>query len=667
MMSDAVLEAISGSALIDDATNAIIDKAIERAKGGLPSALFEEVALAAFRKLREVDENYYLRLDADWRVEKVIPHAVILRLFKITAPLPVGGGGAPSKADLLVALVNGKAELFRDDDDEFYATCPCDNPSGEGTHNETYLLRGVDFRRWASREFFNIYESSPGDSAFKDALETLEGFAAEGECRPVYLRYAMHENEVYVALHDDLARVVKITAKGWKVIAAADSPVRFRKSRNARALPYPVKSGELGTLWEHINPVDDETRVLVEAWLLEAMRGDFPFPVLEVSGEQGSAKSTFQKRICALIDPAKVMLRREPKEIADYFVSARHNHVLCYDNMSNLTAGEQDALCTMSTGGGFATRRLHTTSEEEMWDAKRPVIIGGISELATQADLADRVIAVELPIIKTYKQEQGLEDAWARDYPAILGGLYARMSQTLAKLSSTVVPNPPRLADFAHLGQSMLAGIGDARNFIEVFTRNRNRVVNRAIESSPVAQAIVSLMDKVPSYYDTTAALLTELTNNHRPIFYDKQGWPRSPKGLGGTLRRLAPALRVRGIFVEHEKSREGWKVKISQAQSVPVPESASEPDKRGLSDWLTALYDSDLKIVVLYSGTLLRADSQDKSLVKLFEEKIDNEWSRIRALIQADIKRAKAYGEAVRQEYDCPSLLKLLEAVDGV
>jgi hypothetical protein len=47
-----------------------------------------------------------------------------------------------------------------------------------------------------------------------------------------------------------------------------------------------------------------------------------------------------------------------------------------------------DALCRLATGGGFATRKLHSDANEVLFKATRPIILNGIPELAERPDLA---------------------------------------------------------------------------------------------------------------------------------------------------------------------------------------------------------------------------------------------------------------------------------------
>ncbi len=45
-----------------------------------------------------------------------------------------------------------------------------------------------------------------------------------------------------------------------------------------------------------------------------------------------------------------------------------------------------DAMCQLSTGGGFGTRALYTDGEEAIFDAMRPQILNGINPVALRGD-----------------------------------------------------------------------------------------------------------------------------------------------------------------------------------------------------------------------------------------------------------------------------------------
>src|SRR5262249_5172222 len=150
-------------------------------------------------------------------------------------------------------------------------------------------------------------------------------------------------------LGDESWRAVEIDATGWRVID--NPPVRFRRAGGMRALPVPVPGGSVQTLRSFLNVRSDADFVLVVAWMLACLRNRGPYPVLALSGEQGSAKSTFSAMLRALLDPNGAPLRALPREDHHLFFAANNAHVLVFDNVSGLPAWISDTLCRLATGG----------------------------------------------------------------------------------------------------------------------------------------------------------------------------------------------------------------------------------------------------------------------------------------------------------------------------
>lgn len=60
----------------------------------------------------------------------------------------------------------------------------------------------------------------------------------------------------------------------------------------------------------------------------------------------------------------KAKRRSVPKDETDAMICAKNNEVLCFDNLSGLSASSSDILCRMSTGGAMSTRKLFTDDEK---------------------------------------------------------------------------------------------------------------------------------------------------------------------------------------------------------------------------------------------------------------------------------------------------------------
>jgi hypothetical protein len=146
-------------------------------------------------------------------------------------------------------------------------------------------------------------------------------------------------------------RAVEMDATGWRVID--NPPVRFRRASGMKPMPIPVRGGSIETLRSFLNVQTDADFVLVVAWALACLRNRGPYPVIVLSGEHGSAKSTFSAILRSLLDPNTAPLRALPREDRDLFIAASNGHVLAFDNVSNLPAWISDTLCRLATGGGF--------------------------------------------------------------------------------------------------------------------------------------------------------------------------------------------------------------------------------------------------------------------------------------------------------------------------
>jgi len=276
-----------------------------------------------------------------------------------------------------------------------------------------------------------------------------------------------------------------------------------------------------------------------------------PKPILALNGTQGSAKSSTQDKIRQLIDNNSVNLRSAPKTVEDVFVSAGCGWLVSYENLSHLTPAIQDAFCTLATGGGFAARKLYTNNEENVIDVKRPIICNSIPSVLTAQDVTDRAITLELPRI-AYREESEINAAWDKAKPSIFGGLLDLFVKTLAMMPKVILVNPPRMADFTRLGEAMAQAQGNAPGvFDALYKANRSEGISRALEASPVAVAVMELVDNHTGqssevYHGTMKDLLLALDKYKQ----ESNAWPRSGKGLGDVLRRQQPALLSLGIEI---------------------------------------------------------------------------------------------------------------------
>jgi hypothetical protein len=276
-------------------------------------------------------------------------------------------GRGPTQADILIDLAQ-TANLFHTPDGIGFADLDING------HRETWPIRSKGFRRWLTRRFFEKTGGAPSSEALQSALNVIEAKAHfDAPERTVHVRVAGLDGKVYIDLCTEIWSAVEIDAAGWRIVD--NPPVRFRRASGMRALPAPARGGSIAPLRSFLNVRSDADFVLVVAWILAAFREKGPYPALIVSGEQGSAKSTFSSILRSLLDPNTAPLRALPREERDLFIAATNGHVLVFDNVSGLPAWISDSLCRLATGGGFAVRQLYSDQDEVLFDAARPVML----------------------------------------------------------------------------------------------------------------------------------------------------------------------------------------------------------------------------------------------------------------------------------------------------
>lgn len=394
-------------------------------------------------------------------------------------------------------------------------------------------------------------------TALDDQCRALSGEALfEGECHRTFLRMGEAGRTLYLNLGDADWRGVAIDAQGWQVIDRP--PVRFQRARSMAALPVPVRQAQgIEALRPFLNiGSEDDFRMMV-AWLLGCFHPRGPYPILILTGEQGSAKSTTAKVLRSLIDPANPMARSAPQSEQDLVIAAKHNHVMAFDNLSGVKPVLADALCRIATGGGFGTRKLHSDSDEVLFTATRPILLNGIPDLASRPDLADRAIVVHLPVIAATARQFEAEfwKAFERAAPGILAALLDATSCALARIGSVTLPERPRMADFAKWITAAEPALGwPEGSFLHAYASNRQQTQAAALDGNPLAEAILALLTAQSPWQGTATDLLRALRQTAPSLAADPDSFPRYPNKLTNALRRVQPLLRARAVTVTQER-----------------------------------------------------------------------------------------------------------------
>lgn len=464
-----------------------------------------------------------------------------------------------SQATRLVEFAQAAGiELWATPTEESFATLRVNG------HHEHHRLRSVPVRTHLGRLFYEQTQSAPGGQALNDALNVLDGQARhDGRQHDVCVRLGgSREAAVYLDLGDPAWRAVQITPAGWAVVD--DPPVRFRRPRGQSRLPEPVPGGNLEELKELL-ALGAEEWTLVVSFLIAALQPGGSFPVLLIVGEQGSGKSFAAGAVRGLIDPATPLLRMPPRDERDVAIAAANNHVLAYDNLSQIPRLVADVLAVLSTGGGFSKRQLFTDDEEYLVNVKKPLILDGIEDPTHRGDLLSRTLRITLPPHDEEepwrRDEHGLQRELDRLRPRMLGALLDAVSAALRDRATVVLPYKPRMMDAAMWVTAAERQLGwPAGTVVDAWRASRQLSGDIQLEGDPVGQALLQLFESRSTWEGPAKDLLTDLERVVKDSVVREPTWPKSPRGLRGQLTRLGPALRLAGfvITLPEDRGRQG-------------------------------------------------------------------------------------------------------------
>lgn len=455
-------------------------------------------------------------------------------------------GRKQTQAQQLVLLA-GDVELFHTADDVIYATFPMDG------HKETWPVRSKSFRRWLAHRFYLDFEKPPGNQALQDAFNILEAKGQfEGELLDVFIRIASSQGRIYIDLANSAWEAVEISASDWSIVS--EPPVKFRRTKGMLPLVYPERGGSLDSLKGFLNLPDDASLRLMVGWIIQAAHPTGPYPILNLEGEQGSGKSITARLLRSLIDPSTAPIRTIPREERDLLISATNGWIIAFDNLSGVPLWLSDALCRLSTGGGYAVRELYSNDEEMIFNATRPLLLTGIDQIAARHDLADRSIILHLPPIAEERRipEKEIIESFQAAHPKLFGALCDAVSTALRNLPHTRLPAHPRMADFAlwvsAAEPALPWGQGE---FLNTYYGNRKETVELSLESDPVSSAIRELMASRNEWEGTSSELLDKLSEIVSEKIQKSQSWPKRGNTLSNRLKRSSTFLRAVGIEVE--------------------------------------------------------------------------------------------------------------------
>ncbi len=451
-----------------------------------------------------------------------------------------------SQADILIKIAAVNAYLFHDETMDAFA-----NITIKG-HRETWPTKSKFFKHWLVRQYYEQTKKSPTGEAVRQALNVIEAKAIfDGAEHKLSLRVAEHGGSIYYDLANDAWQAVRITSAGWEV--ADKPPIIFRRFKNTAAQVMPERGGSLELFKKYINFKNECDWMLMYAVSASFFIPGIPHPIPIFYGDKGSAKTTAQRVIRKIVDPAHRDTMTLPTDKNELALLLMTNYAPCFDNLDGLQQWQSDMLCQAATGGGISKRELYSDMDEVILSFLRCPMLNGINLVASRDDLLDRSILFRLERIKEEKrmEESIFWKEFEKDRPFILGALLDAIAIAKRIYPHVKMKRLPRMADFARWGYAVNEAIsGNGKKFIESYYQNIAGAVEEAILADQVSAAIIAFMNEKTEWEGTATNLLEKL-NEIPGVDIKAKTWPKRAHTLTKRLNKMKSALSDYGVSFE--------------------------------------------------------------------------------------------------------------------
>ncbi|UOQ43775.1 hypothetical protein MUN89_18115 [Halobacillus salinarum] len=419
------------------------------------------------------------------------------------------------QAILAFKLVEKHSKLIKSETEEIFVI--------NNQLNNFVPLRSTSFKNWLMYMFNQENNSFLEVNALNQTLNQLEALYSFKltERHSIASRVGHHDNKIYINLNDEEGNKIEISTSGWKV--TRNSPLIFQMDNNNSSMPLPKGRNPKDLLrLRHYLGLDEKEFMLVISFLLSVYMPTDKYPVLYFQGGESTAKTFRTKLIKLLLDPSKTTELTIPKSEQNLFAQARGQHLVTFDNVSQISRNQADWLCKLSTTSSFSTRKLFSDLEGVYYSLVRPIVLNSIEELTDKNDLLSRMIYIKLPKLKDLKSSSELMKSLNEETPYILGGLFSILSHALKKFPSSEIKTSSRFIDFIRWITCCEEQLGLPSNYFNTLIQENNEFkVEDAMEKNIFLQLLIEIIEKSPNPLVTTP---TQLFNDLKDLYQKKYG-----------------------------------------------------------------------------------------------------------------------------------------------
>jgi len=306
------------------------------------------------------------------------------------------------------------------------------------------------------------------------------------------------------------------------------------------------------------------------------------YPIAYIHGGAGTGKTTISRMIAKLLGMRQATIKTMPKSLRDLVATAANDHLMIFDNVSNIKNPMSNAFCSVSTGGTVGDRKLYSNNEISETSLHQPMVITAI-ELSKQHDLMSRCIffAASKPTV-SYATEN--------DMYQILDAMLPQVQSWLLKISAKALMLTESVKSIAtHRASAFCVWTAAMESVLDVKAQELQKYFEtsfketlkmQAVTYDPVLSSIISAITELKHISGTPTNIHRSLTN-HIEVNEGRvpRKWPANSNALSNKLGTIDEHLAKHGVLFEKDLKRDnkgGKKWILSIVQKAKVVETST-------------------------------------------------------------------------------------------
>lgn len=437
-----------------------------------------------------------------------------------------------------------------------------------------------------------------GSISRQEVIRNIQGLCrGSGVKRPVFKRIGhvgtsskVTDTTYYEAIGDTASTVMVYDKSGCRQHPATTAlPVVLEKTVDQSPLEKPVKTPQkeaellagIDMFRKRLNRVSPYQQVQIIAAMVSYKLPNTLQPMLVLTGESGSGKSTTAVEITRIIDPNGMMAQIQPSSTKSLKRALAAGYVTTMHNASSIPTGEQDVLCVAVDEGSDSEDKMRENGVRFLMDTSGPIIMAMLEKRTLDRfDAISRAVFIDIhDRTGTFIERGTLESAFDTLLPelqALFRGLAVYCIKHWNSVDGQFNPQSHRCIEYVRIYTILAELIGNVVPFDQLVEDEKQERMHAKYDESILAQDLLEWFANYPGKWDGYAKEL--IHNAIIPSIRDDEARRlRIKAGEYGDLKRvnritrdlksLVEVLNHHGVDIAFDTNRtkKGHKITISK------------------------------------------------------------------------------------------------------